>query len=106
MTTAVGKFEIKDWKEVAYQEFGDGRKLTRASVTQTFRGDIEGDGSVEWLMYYRSDGTAEIVGLQRFVGTLRADVPRESLVCGRRRQYQWHVRERQQDRRNRGPRLR
>ena len=70
MTTAVGKFEIKDWKEMPYQEFGDGCKLTRASVTQTFRGDIEGDGSVEWLMYYHSDGTAEIVGLQRFVGTL------------------------------------
>ena len=40
MTTAVGKFEIKDWKEGPYLEFGDGRKLTRASVAQTFLGDI------------------------------------------------------------------
>jgi len=70
VTTAVGKFEIKDWKEVAYQEFGDGRKLTRASVTQAFVGELEGAGSVEWLMYYRSDGSAEIVGLQLFSGTL------------------------------------
>ena len=70
MTTAVGKFEIKDWKEGPYLEFGDGRKLTRASVAQTFLGDIQGSGSVEWLMYYRSDGTAEIVGLQYFAGTL------------------------------------
>jgi hypothetical protein len=50
VTTAVGKFDINDWKEAPCQEFADGRKLTRASVTATFLGDIEGTGSVEWLM--------------------------------------------------------
>ena len=41
-----------------------------ASVTQKFSGDIEGDGSVEWLMCYRPDQTADFVGLQQVSGRL------------------------------------
>jgi len=39
-------------------------------VEQSFSGDIEGEGSVEWVMAYRSDGSAEFVGLQRVTGTV------------------------------------
>jgi hypothetical protein len=67
---AAGRFEVKSWDEAPYAEMPGGRKLTRASVTQRFSGDIEGDGSVEWLMFYRPDGTATFLGLQRVVGTI------------------------------------
>ena len=67
---ALGSFEIKSWNEDQYSELPDGGKLTRASVTQEFTGDIEGAGDVEWLMCYRSDGTANIVGLQHFDGRI------------------------------------
>ena len=70
MTTANGEFELTGWDEDTYLEPEDGRKLTRASVTQDFRGDIAGTGSVEWLMSYRPDGTAHFVGLQRIEGKL------------------------------------
>ena len=70
MTTANGEFELTGWDEDTYLEPEDGRKLTRASVTQDFRGDIAGTGSVEWLMSYRPDGTAHFVGLQRIEGQL------------------------------------
>src|SRR5207253_8147354 len=43
-------------------------KLTRATVTKTFSGDIAGEGHVEYLMMYRSDGSATFVGLKRVVG--------------------------------------
>ena len=56
--------------ENAYVELEGDAKLTRASVGQGFTGDLEGEGSVEWLMCYREDKTAEFVGLQRFVGRL------------------------------------
>jgi uncharacterized protein DUF3224 len=69
-THAQGTFEISSWDENAYVELDGGAKLTRASVGQAFSGDLEGEGSVEWLMCYREDKTADFVGLQRFVGRL------------------------------------
>ena len=70
MSTAKGSFTLASWDERTYEEFEGGGRLTRASVTQEFEGDLEGDGSVEWLMAYRSDGTAHFVGLQRVEGAL------------------------------------
>ena len=69
-THAEAKFEVQSWEENTYVELEGDAKLTRASVGQAFTGDLEGEGSVEWLMCYREDKTAEFVGLQRFVGTL------------------------------------
>ena len=69
-THAQGKFEVQSWEENAYVEHEGGAKLTRASVGQAFTGDFDGEGSVEWLMCYREDKTADFVGLQRFVGRL------------------------------------
>jgi hypothetical protein len=69
-THAQGTFEIQSWDENPYAELDDARKLSRASVAQAFKGDLEGEGSVEWLMCYREDKTADFVGLQRFVGRL------------------------------------
>ena len=69
-THAQAKFEVQSWDENTYEELDGDAKLTRASVGQGFTGDLEGAGSVEWLMCYREDKTADFVGLQRFVGRL------------------------------------
>lgn len=69
-TQATGKFAIKSWDEKPYAELAEGGKLTRASVTQAFQGDIDADGALEYLMAYRPDGTAEYVGLARIEGRL------------------------------------
>ena len=67
---AKARFTLKTWDEKPYSE-GEGLpKLTRAAVTKTFSGDIEGEGHVEYLMVYRSDGSATFVGLERIVGQL------------------------------------
>lgn len=65
---ANARFAIKHWDEKPYSEGQDLPRLTRASVTKTFTGDIEGEGQVEYLMMYRSDGSATYVGLERVVG--------------------------------------
>jgi Protein of unknown function (DUF3224) len=70
MVKATGSFELASWDEETYEDLEDGGKLTRASVTQSFTGDIEGDGAVQWLMAYRPDGTAHFVGLQRVRGAI------------------------------------
>jgi hypothetical protein len=67
---ATAMFAIKSWEEKPYNEAAGLPKLTRASVTKTFRDDLEGDGQVEYLMVYRPDGTASFVGLERVVGRL------------------------------------
>jgi len=67
---ATGTFKIQGWDEKPYTEIEGGRKITQASVKQAFAGDVEGEGSVEWLMCYRSDETADFVGLQRIVGQI------------------------------------
>jgi hypothetical protein len=69
-TQASATFKIEGWDEKPYAEIEGDRKLTQASVKQAFAGDIEGEGSVEWLMCYRPDKTADFVGLQRIVGQI------------------------------------
>jgi hypothetical protein len=68
--TANARFAIKKWDEKPYSEEPGQPRLTRASVTKTYTGDIEGDGQVEYLMMYRSDGSAVFVGLERVLGRI------------------------------------
>jgi hypothetical protein len=68
--SANARFAIKNWDEKPYSE-GEGLpKLARATVTKTYTGDIEGQAEVEYLMMYRSDGSASFVGLERVVGRI------------------------------------
>ena len=68
--TANARFAIKSWDEKPYSEGQDLPKLTRATVMKTFTGDIDGEGHVEYLMMYRSDGSAAFVGQERVVGRI------------------------------------
>jgi hypothetical protein len=68
--TANSRFTIKSWDEKPYSEGPDAPKLTKASVGKSYTGDIEGEGQVEYLMAYRSDGTATFVGLERIAGRI------------------------------------
>ncbi len=67
---AAATFQVKTWDEEPFHESDDAPKLTRARVTKSFRGDIEGEGTLEYLMMYRDDGSASFVGLERVVGRL------------------------------------
>ena len=68
--TANARFAIKSWDEKAYSEGQDLPRLTRATVSKTFTGELEGEGQVEYLMMYRGDGSASFVGLERIVGRI------------------------------------
>lgn len=69
-THATGAFEYATWDEKPYEEGDDRPKLTRATVTNTFHGDIEGQSSLEYLMVYPEEQTGNFVGLERVVGRL------------------------------------
>lgn len=74
---AKGNYTVKKWDEKTYEQVSPDQKMTRASVQYEFSGEIEGKGSVEYLMFYRHDdpkdqhkSTASYVGLIRFEGKL------------------------------------
>src|SRR5262245_14946459 len=70
MTRARATFEVKTWEEKPCDPVEGAPKLTRATVTKVFHGDLEGEGKVEYLMLYREDGSASFVGLERVAGRL------------------------------------
>ena len=70
MTKRRGRFQVTSMHEDTYEELAAGAKLTRAWGEQAFDGDLEGDGTVQWLMSYRRDGTARFVGLWHVTGVV------------------------------------
>lgn len=67
---ANARFTIRSWDEKPYSEGPDQPKLTKAAVAKAYTGDLDGEAHAEYLMMYRSDGTASFVGLEKFVGRL------------------------------------
>ena len=57
-------FEIGSWDEKPFDEAVGVAKLTRASVTKTYTGDIDGTSTTEWLMAYEPDKSARFVGIE------------------------------------------
>jgi hypothetical protein len=66
---AHGGFEIDKWDEKP-AGITVGPKVTRATVTQRFTGDIKGTGTTEYVMVYRPDKTADYSGVQIINGTV------------------------------------
>jgi Protein of unknown function (DUF3224) len=69
-THANGKCETKTWDEKPYGEVDVETKLTRATVTTSFQGDIEGEGTSEYLMAYSDKTSGSFVGLERVKGRI------------------------------------
>lgn len=57
------------WDESTYSEH-DGGKLARADVSTVYRGTLEGEGVLTYLMSYLADGTGTFVGYERVAGSL------------------------------------
>lgn len=67
-TPATGTFTYKSWEETPYGEAIGDSKMTRASVTNTFQGDVEGESTQEYLMHYLDSGKGTFIGLEQVVG--------------------------------------
>jgi hypothetical protein len=69
-THASATFALNAWDEKPLDERNGLPKLTRASVSKSYEGDITGEGKLEYLMMYRDDGSASFIGLERVVGSV------------------------------------
>jgi hypothetical protein len=70
-TSTKATIQIASWDEDSYSVFEGVGKLTRALVTQTYAGDLVGDGAATLLMYYSApDVPVYYTGLEHFSGTV------------------------------------
>ena len=69
-TRASAVITVHKYEPSVYDEPASGPVLTRIHVAESFDGDIEGDGVVEFLQAGRADGSASFVGIERVTGRL------------------------------------
>ncbi|HTC70038.1 MAG TPA: DUF3224 domain-containing protein [Acidothermaceae bacterium] len=69
-TRAGARITVAKYEPVPYDEPNEGPALSRIHVEESFEGDIEGAGVVEFLQAARLDGTASFVGIERVTGTV------------------------------------
>jgi hypothetical protein len=67
---ATGLINVKTYVPQPYDEPADGPKLVRIDVTETFTGDLAGEGAAAFLQVIRGDGSASFVGVERVVATV------------------------------------
>ena len=67
---ASATFTLKSWDEKTYDEMDGAPKLTRVIATKSYQGDIKGEGKLEYLMMYRTAGSASFIGLERVTGSV------------------------------------
>lgn len=67
---ATAEFINTYWDEKPYLEKPDHTKFTRVSAKYSYTGELIGVGAVEYLMFYRPDGTGVFTGLEDVVGQL------------------------------------
>jgi hypothetical protein len=78
--TATCKFQVVSWSESAYADIdGEGttvgdmyypkRGLSKAEVSKSYSGDIQGTGTLVYLIAYKADA-APVLGLERFTGSI------------------------------------
>jgi hypothetical protein len=67
---AKSTFEVKNWDEKTVNEVDGRLKITRASVVFAYHGDLEGESAMEYVMAYRDDASATVIGVERITGRL------------------------------------
>lgn len=69
-TRATAVITVTKYEPVVYDQPPEGPVLTRIHVEESFAGDIEAAGVVEFLQSSDTAGTASFVGIERVGGTL------------------------------------
>jgi hypothetical protein len=67
---ATGRTAVKTYEPKLFDELPGGPSLVDIHVTETFSGDIEGDGFVHVVQAARPDGSASFVGIERVRGSI------------------------------------
>src|SRR5258708_26367612 len=66
---ATASFQITKSEEMAYSE-REGVTLKRSSMVKFYKGDLQGEGRLEYLVCVREDGSANYVGMANIEGRI------------------------------------
>lgn len=69
-TLAEGSSTIGSWEETTVDERDDGTRLSKASIIQSYAGDIEGSSQIEYLMLHAADKSARFLGFETVQATI------------------------------------
>lgn len=69
-TSATAKIKVASYEPQTYEDSAGGTDLVEIHVTETFQGDIEGQGVVRFLQAMRPDGSASFCGIERVTGSV------------------------------------
>lgn len=67
---ATGRTEVTAYVPTRFDEPEDGPALVEVQLTETFTGDIEGEGTARVIQAARKDGSATFVTIERVRGSL------------------------------------
>jgi len=63
-------FETKSWDEKSLSEIEGAPRLVHVTITHDYHGEIEGEGTLEYLMVWPTEEIASFVGMERVVGRI------------------------------------
>lgn len=67
---ATGRTDVTSYVPMTFDEPADGPKLVEVQLTETFTGDIEGEGIARVTQAVRKDGSATFVCIERVGGSI------------------------------------
>lgn len=67
---ATARTEVKTFVPTTFDELAGGPALVEIRLTETFTGDIQGDGTGRAVQAARDDGSATFVGIERVRGSI------------------------------------
>ncbi len=70
MTRANCTFTVDNWDEKTFSEADGQLKLTHTEMSRTLHGDLEGQGMLQYLMYYGPEQQTRVIGVERISGVL------------------------------------
>jgi len=69
-TRSSGSFEVKKWEEEPLSKVDDGPKVVHTNVKNVYVGDIEGEGTLKYVMIYLTSSSGSFIGLEQLVGRI------------------------------------
>ncbi len=70
MTLANALFTMKNWDETPYGIADDGPKIAHAHSTNTYTGDITGESSANYVIFYPEETVGVFRGYEQIVGNV------------------------------------
>jgi hypothetical protein len=67
---ATATFETRGWQEEIVAELAGDAKMSRVRTASVYTGDLAGESTIEYLLFYTAAGSCVYIGFEHLTGTL------------------------------------